>query len=82
MFLECKFEYAVECEAMSDGEYKTKEEALKAAKERWTEMCEAGDYEFGLGDATIYCIYADTDEVAMQGDYRVWSENHEVADGR
>lgn len=80
--MDVHFEYAVECEYMSDGEYKTAKDALTAANERWLEMCEAGDYEFGRGDARIYCIESDTGEIIMRGDYIVHSTNDKIADGR
>lgn len=80
--MDCLFEYSVECEKMSDGEYKTPLMALKAANAQWLEMCESGDYQYGRGDAIIYCVCRETGEVLMQGDYRVLSENHKIADGR
>jgi hypothetical protein len=81
-FKECQFEYSVEFEEMSDGEYVTPEEALEGANKRWQEMCDDGDYEHGRGDATIYCVCADTGKVLMEGEYWVHSDDSDIADGR
>ena len=73
-FLEVKFEYAVECEAISDVEAKTPKDALAYATERWQEMCDEGDYEHGEGDVTLYCVCAETGEILMADEYKVFSE--------
>jgi hypothetical protein len=72
--MEVYFEYSVEFEKMSDGEYKTPKDALAAANAKWEEMCESGDYQYGRGDAMIYCLCNETGNVLMKGDYRVYSE--------
>jgi len=74
-FLEVKFEYAVECESISDVEAKTPKAALAHATERWQEMCDAGDYEYGIGDVILCCVCADTGEILMTGQYEVHSQD-------
>ena len=75
-FMEVKFEYAVECESISDGEYKTAKEAKDAAVKRWQEMCDEEDgYCYGRGDVTLYCLNADTGKILMSGEYRVRSQD-------
>lgn len=73
---ECYFEFSVESGEISDGEYKTAKEAREAASEEWVRLCDDGDYEYGRGDATIYCFDCNGVEM-MRGDYRVFSDRAE-----
>lgn len=71
--MEVYFEYSVESETISDGMYDTPNDSLEAAQKRWQEMCDDGDYEYGVGDAIIYCVH--DGDVLMKGDYTVYSEH-------
>jgi len=72
--MEVWFEYAVECEKISDSQCESPVVALEKAQKRWQEMCDEGDYEYGYGDASIFVVDAMNGNALMAAEYKVFSE--------
>ena len=65
--MEVHFEYQIECEEKSDGEFKTIEDAIKSANNSWQEVCDSEDgYEHGRGDGFILIINSDDGEMILK----------------
>jgi len=81
--MEVVFDWTVEFDGITQDNCKTADEAIKAAKKYWQQLCDDGEYEYGRGDGKIYVRDVDTDKIVLTADIVLYSEEGgDIADGR